>query len=107
MIALVGPSGSGKSTLINLIIGFLRPTGGKIILDEQDMQTLDLRSVRKHLSVVPQESVLFDGTIFENIAYGLSHVSESEIEAALKAANAWDFVSAFDNGIHTLVGERV
>jgi len=106
MIALVGPSGSGKSTLINLIIGFLRPTGGKIILDEQDMQTLDLRSVRKHLSVVPQESVLFDGTIFENIAYGLSHVSESEIEAALKAANAWDFVSAFDNGIHTLVGER-
>jgi len=106
MIALVGPSGSGKSTLVNLIIGFLRPTGGVITLDEQDMQTLDLRSMRKHLSVVPQESVLFDGTIFENIAYGLSDVTVTDIEVALKAANAWDFVSAFELGIDTIVGER-
>lgn len=106
MIALVGPSGSGKSTLINLIIGFLRPTQGAITLDGQNMQNLDLRTMRKYLSVVPQESVLFDGTIFENIAYGLSDVTEAEIESALRVANAWDFVSAFELGINTIVGER-
>jgi ATP-binding cassette subfamily B protein len=106
MIALVGPSGSGKSSLINLVIGFLRPTAGKITLDGKDMQGLDLRTMRKHLSVVPQESVLFDGTIFENIAYGLSDVHIDDVEQALKAANAWDFVSAFDLGVNTIVGER-
>lgn len=106
MIALVGPSGSGKSSLVNLVIGFLRPTAGKITLDGKDMQTLDLRTMRKHLSVVPQESVLFDGTIFENIAYGLSDVHLGDVEQALKAANAWDFVSAFELGVDTIVGER-
>lgn len=106
MIALVGPSGSGKSSLINLVIGFLRPTAGKITLDGKDMQALDLRTMRKQLSVVPQESVLFDGTIFENIAYGLSDVHIDDVEQALKAANAWDFVSAFDLGVNTIVGER-
>ena len=106
MVALVGPSGSGKSSLVNLVIGFLRPTAGKIMLDGKDMQTLDLRTMRKHLSVVPQESVLFDGTIFENIAYGLSDVQLSDVEQALRDANAWDFVRAFDLGVNTLVGER-
>lgn len=106
MIALVGPSGSGKSTLINLIIGFLRPTHGSIKIDGIDYKELDLRSVRKFLSVVPQESVLFDGTIAENISYGLSDVTEAEIEAALKDANAWSFVQAFDDGVDTIVGER-
>jgi ATP-binding cassette subfamily B protein len=106
MVALVGPSGSGKSSLVNLVIGFLRPTAGKIMLDGKDMQTLDLRTMRKHLSVVPQESVLFDGTIFENIAYGLSDVQSSDVEQALRDANAWDFVCAFDLGVNTLVGER-
>ena len=106
MIALVGPSGSGKSTLINLIIGFLRPTSGSITLDGENMQNLDLRSMRKALSVVPQESVLFDGSIFENIAYGLSGVTAEEMESALRVANAWDFVSSFELGVHTIVGER-
>lgn len=106
MIALVGPSGSGKSSLVNLVIGFLRPTAGKITLDGQDMQALDLRTMRRYLSVVPQESVLFDGTIFENIAYGLSDVHLEDVEEALRAANAWDFVSAFDLGVNTIVGER-
>ena len=106
MIALVGPSGSGKSSLVNLVIGFLRPTAGKITLDGKDMQSLDLRTMRKHLSVVPQESVLFDGTIFENIAYGLSDVHSEDVEQALRAANAWDFVSAFELGVDTIVGER-
>jgi ATP-binding cassette, subfamily B, bacterial len=106
MIALVGPSGSGKSTLINLVIGFLRPTNGAIQVDGLDYKELDLRSVRKFLSVVPQESVLFDGTIAENISYGLSDVTATEIETALKDANAWEFVQAFDDGIGTIVGER-
>ena len=106
MIALVGPSGSGKSTLINLVIGFLRPTNGTIKVDGLDYKELDLRSVRKFLSVVPQESVLFDGTIAENISYGLSDVTAAEIETALKDANAWEFVQAFDDGIGTIVGER-
>ena len=106
MIALVGPSGSGKSTLINLVIGFLRPSSGSIRVDTLDYKDLDLRTVRKFLSVVPQESVLFDGTIAENISYGLSDVSESDIRTALKDANALEFVEAFDDGIETIVGER-
>jgi ATP-binding cassette, subfamily B, bacterial len=106
MVALVGPSGSGKSTLINLVIGFLRPSQGSICIDGADNKDLDLRTVRKFLSVVPQESVLFDGTIAENISYGLSDVSTQEIEKALKDANAWDFVHAFDDGVETIVGER-
>ncbi len=106
MIALVGPSGSGKSTLINLVIGFLRPSQGAIHIDGVDNKDLDLRTVRKFLSVVPQESVLFDGTISENISYGLSGVSTQEIEKALRDANAWDFVQAFDEGVETIVGER-
>ncbi len=106
MIALVGPSGSGKSTLINLVIGFLRPSQGAIHIDGVDNKDLDLRTVRKFLSVVPQESVLFDGTISENISYGLSGVSTQEIEKALRDANAWDFVQAFDERVETIVGER-
>lgn len=106
MIALVGPSGSGKSTLINLVIGFLRPTGGVITVDGLDYKDLDLRTVRKYLSVVPQESVLFDGTIAENISYGLTDVSSSEIRTALRDANALEFVEAFEDGIETIVGER-
>jgi ATP-binding cassette subfamily B protein len=106
MIALVGPSGSGKSTLINLVIGFLRPSSGSIRVDTLDYKDLDLRTVRKFLSVVPQESVLFDGTIAENISYGLSDVTESDIRTALKDANALEFVEAFDDGIETIVGER-
>jgi ATP-binding cassette subfamily B protein len=106
MIALVGPSGSGKSTLINLVIGFLRPSTGSIRVDGLDYKDLDLRTVRKFLSVVPQESVLFDGTIAENISYGLSNVSESDIRTALSDANAWSFVDAFDDGVETIVGER-
>jgi len=102
----IGPSGSGKSTLINLVIGFLRPSSGCIRVDGLDYKDLDLRTVRKFLSVVPQESVLFDGTIAENISYGLSDVSESDIRTALKDANALEFVEAFDDGIETIVGER-
>ena len=105
-VAFVGSSGSGKSTMLNLILGFLRPTSGRILLDGQDMQDLDLRTVRRFVSVVPQESVLFEGTIRENVAYGLGDVDDQRIERALRDANAWGFVHDQPHGWDTVVGER-
>lgn len=106
MIALVGPSGSGKSTLINLIIGFLRPQSGSIFLDGKDLSEYDLRSFRRFISVVPQESVLFEGTVRDNVTYGLGAVSDEQVYEALRSANALDFVQDLPEGVHTLVGER-
>lgn len=105
-IALVGPSGAGKSTILNLAIGFIRPTSGKIFLDSHDMEAIDLRSYRHSISVVPQETVLFEGTVRENIVYGLGHVDEEKIFAALRGANALDFVQRLPDGLDTMVGER-
>ncbi|GAA4905801.1 ATP-binding cassette subfamily B protein [Nonomuraea thailandensis] len=105
-VAFVGSSGSGKSTLLNLVLGFVRPTGGRILLDGADIQELDLRTVRRFVSVVPQESVLFEGTIRENIAYGLPEVPDERIVQALRDANAWAFVQDQPDGWDTVVGER-
>ena len=105
-VAFVGSSGSGKSTMLNLVLGFLRPTGGRILLDDVDMQELDLRTARRFVSVVPQESLLLEGTIRENIGYGLDDVSEELILQALADANALEFVQAQTHGLDTLVGER-
>ena len=106
MIALVGPSGSGKSTLINLVIGFLRPQSGTISIDGHDLSKFDLRTFRRFISVVPQESVLFEGSVRDNITYGLGSVSDQRVTEALQAANALDFVKDFPEGTNTLVGER-
>jgi len=105
-VALVGASGAGKSTVLNLVIGFLRPTGGRIELDGVDMETLDLRTFRRFVSVVPQESVLFEGTIRQNVSYGLDTVSDETIRAALRDANALEFVDQLHAGLDTVVGER-
>jgi ATP-binding cassette subfamily B protein len=105
-VAFVGSSGSGKSTLLNLVLGFVRPTSGRIRLDGQDMQELDLRTVRRSISVVPQESVLFEGSVFDNIAYGMPDVTPDRVERALRDANAWEFVNEQPQGWHTVVGER-
>ncbi|WP_041294740.1 ABC transporter ATP-binding protein [Isoptericola variabilis] len=105
-VAFVGASGSGKSTLLNLVLGFVRPTGGRILLDGADMATLDLRSVRRFVSVVPQESVLFEGTVRENVAYGLGDASDERVLAALGDANALEFVQAMPQGWDTVVGQR-
>ncbi|GAB3649862.1 ABC transporter ATP-binding protein [Glycomyces tarimensis] len=105
-VAFVGPSGSGKSTLLNLVLGFVRPTSGRILLDGVDMQQLDLRTARRFISVVPQESVLFEGTIRENVAYGLRNADEERILLALRDANASQFVHELPNGLDTVVGER-
>ncbi|MFE0691632.1 ABC transporter ATP-binding protein/permease [Streptomyces sp. JH002] len=105
-IALVGASGAGKSTILNLLIGFIRPVSGRITLDGRDMATLDLRSYRRFLSVVPQESVLFEGTIRENVGYGLETVDEEQVRRALRDANALEFVDRLPSGLDTVVGER-
>jgi ATP-binding cassette, subfamily B, bacterial len=105
-VAFVGSSGSGKSTLLNLVLGFVRPTSGRILLDGADMQDLDLRTARRHISVVPQESVLFEGTVRENIAYGLPQLGDERIRSALRDANALEFVAAQPQGWDTVVGQR-
>ncbi|WP_129843383.1 ABC transporter ATP-binding protein [Streptomyces sp. RFCAC02] len=105
-IAFVGPSGAGKSTVLNLLIGFIRPTRGRILLDGTDAAGLDLRTYRRFLSVVPQESILFEGTIRENVAYGLDDVDDAALEEALRAANAWEFVQRLPHGTDTVVGQR-
>ncbi len=104
-VAFVGRSGSGKSTVLNLALGFLRPTSGRILIDGVDMDTLDLRTMRKAVSVVPQESVLFTGSIRDNVTYGLDHVDDQRVVAALVDANAWDLVQDLPDGLDTLLGE--
>lgn len=103
-VAFVGESGSGKSTLMNLTIGFRRPTQGRILIDGLDMATLNLRTYRKYLAVVSQQTVLFSGTIRENIAYGLEGISDQRVRDVLEMANAWGFVTKLPQGIHTPVG---
>ncbi|WP_462409575.1 ABC transporter ATP-binding protein [Neobacillus sp. Marseille-QA0830] len=105
-IAFVGESGSGKSTIMNLLIGFIQPTEGKILLDGKDMAALDLRSFRNHLAVVPQATILFSGTIRQNITYGKPSVTEEELEKVLKAANLWDVVQKLPDGLDTRIGEH-
>jgi ATP-binding cassette subfamily B protein len=105
-IALVGPSGSGKSTLLNLVLGFIRPTAGQIALDGRPMEELDLRSFRRFVSVVPQESVLFEGSIRDNVTYGLSNVPDERVLTALRDANALEIIEVLPDGWDTVVGER-
>lgn len=105
-VAFVGPSGSGKSTTINLVLGFIRPTEGRLLLDGRDMERLDLRTFRRFVSVVPQESVLFEGSIRENVTYGLPEVSEERVRRALLDANAAEIVDELPDGLDTPVGQR-
>ncbi|WP_018467118.1 ABC transporter ATP-binding protein [Calidithermus timidus] len=106
VVAIVGPSGAGKSTLVALIPRFYDVTGGSIAIDGLDVREVALRELRSHIGIVPQETLLFSGSIAENIGYGRPGASEAEIVAAAKAANAHDFISAFPEGYGTLVGER-
>jgi ATP-binding cassette subfamily B protein len=105
-VAFVGSSGSGKSTLLNLVLGFVRPTRGRVLLDGVDMEELDLRTFRRFVSVVPQDSVLFEGTIRDNIVYGLGEVGDERVLAALRDANALEIVESQPQGWDTVVGER-
>jgi subfamily B ATP-binding cassette protein MsbA len=106
IVALVGPSGAGKSTIFNLIPRFYDPTGGTVLVDDVDVRTVTQASLRQQIGIVPQETLLFGGTIRENIRYGRLDASEDEITAAAKAANAHDFILELPDQYDTIVGER-
>ena len=105
-IAFVGGSGSGKTTIMNLAIGFLHPTQGRVLVDGHNLSELDLRSYRSHLSVVPQQSVLFSGTIRENITYGCEDISEERLWEIVRAANLEDVIQKLPQGLDTPISEH-
>jgi ABC-type multidrug transport system fused ATPase/permease subunit len=105
-VALVGPTGVGKSTVFALLQRFYEPTTGDILIDDVPISTVSRASLRKAFAVVPQEALLFNGTIRENIRYGRLEASAAEIERAAVAAHVTDFAARLDAGLDTVVGER-
>jgi len=105
-IAIVGGSGAGKSTIINLLIGFNLPSGGELLVDGNNISEINLRSYRKHIAVVPQNTLLFSGSIRDNITYGLQSVSERQLNEAIKAANLAELIDNLPEGLDTKVGEH-
>ncbi len=104
--SLVGPSGAGKTTLVDLITGLYEPTQGRILIDGIPLQELDLRSWRHMIGYVPQDTVLLHDTIFTNVTLGEPSRTIEDVESALRAAGAWDFVLKMSDGVQTVVGER-
>ncbi|WP_339812689.1 ABC transporter transmembrane domain-containing protein [uncultured Imperialibacter sp.] len=105
-VALVGQSGAGKSTIIQLLMRFYQPDTGKILIDGKDNQSYSISALRKHIGIVPQEVILFGGTILENIRYGKPDATEDEVVEAARQANALDFILSFPEQFDTIVGER-
>ncbi|SCM83589.1 Lipid A export ATP-binding/permease protein MsbA [uncultured Sporomusa sp.] len=106
MVAIVGPSGAGKTTIANLIPRFYDPMSGRITIDGYDIKTVTLASLREQIGIVPQETVLFNGSVYENILYGDLKAGEAAIIAAAKAANAHEFIKGMPEGYNTQIGER-
>ena len=104
--ALVGSSGSGKSTILNLVMNFIQPQKGRVLLDGRDLQDLKLRDYRRYLGVVLQDDFLFDGTILENISFSNPHATFEEIKEVCRIAYCDEFIEKFENGYETIVGER-
>ncbi|NOT77281.1 MAG: ABC transporter ATP-binding protein [Cyclobacteriaceae bacterium] len=105
-VALIGPSGGGKSTLADLVPRFYDPTQGDVCIDGRSLRDYEIESLRKHMGVVTQESILFNDTIFNNIAFGMPGVSEEAVINAAKIANAHDFILQTESGYQTFIGER-
>jgi len=105
-IALVGPSGGGKSTLADLVPRFYDPTEGQILLDGADLRQFELTDLRGLMGIVTQESILFNDSVFNNIAFGVAGATEVEVIEAAKIANAHEFIEKLENGYHTSIGER-
>ncbi|MCM8783960.1 MAG: ABC transporter ATP-binding protein/permease [Candidatus Omnitrophica bacterium] len=106
IVAIVGPTGSGKTTLVNLIPRFYDPTEGKILIDGIDLRELSIKSLRSHIGIVTQETLLFNDTVMLNISYGRPGASLDEITKAAKIANAHDFIVQLPEGYNTLIGEH-
>ncbi|MFN3651447.1 MAG: ABC transporter ATP-binding protein [Armatimonadota bacterium] len=106
VVAVVGPTGAGKTTIAALIPRFYDVTGGAVRIDGLDIRQYQLASLRKHIGIVPQDTVLFAGSLRDNIAYGRVDATLEEITAAAKAANAWEFIEKLPRGLNTMVGER-
>ena len=106
VVALVGPSGAGKTTLVNLLARFYDPQTGEVLVDGMDVRDVTLRSLRRQIGIVPQETTLFSGSIAQNIAYGQTELNYAAIEAAAQVANAHEFIRQFSQGYQTWVGER-
>jgi subfamily B ATP-binding cassette protein MsbA len=106
VLALVGPSGAGKTTLVNLIPRFFDPQTGGVCIDGQDIRSVQVKSLREQIGLVPQDTLLFGGTVRENILYGKLDADEEELIAAARAANAHDFITQLSKGYETMVGER-
>ncbi len=105
-VALVGPSGGGKSTLMDLIPRFIEPQSGEILVDNKNIQQVTMQSLRSLMGIVNQETILFNDTIFNNIAFAKSNISKEDVEAAARIANAHDFIMAAENGYETNIGDR-
>lgn len=105
-IAFVGASGAGKTTVLNLVIGFLKATGGRVLIDGTDIKELDLHSYRENIAVVPQNSILFSGTLRENITYGMDNVSEKQLMEVVEAANLKEVIDSLPDGFDTQIKEH-
>jgi ATP-binding cassette, subfamily B, bacterial MsbA len=106
MLAVVGSSGAGKSTLVHLIPRFFDVSGGRILIDDADVRDMTLESLRSQIGIVTQETVLFNDTVRNNIAYGQPHVSQKQVEEAARAARAYEFIRGLHDGYNTMIGER-
>ena len=105
-VALVGPSGAGKSTIVQLILKFYDVQNGKITVDNESINDMNTTAYRQNVAIVPQEVLLFGGSIRENLLYGKPDATEDELIEAARQANAWDFIQTFPEGMETIVGER-
>ena len=105
-VAFVGESGSGKSTILNLLIGFDTPQEGRICIDGINMKNLDLTEYRSQIAVVPQNTILFAGTIYENVTYGLKSIPEQEVLEVLRQVGLEEFVCRLPDGMHTMLAEQ-
>jgi ATP-binding cassette, subfamily B, bacterial MsbA len=106
LLALVGPSGAGKTTMVNLIPRFFDPSSGSVSIDDRNLEGVQLKSLRQQIGIVPQETILFGGSVRENILYGRLDASEAEMIAAAQSANAHEFILQLPKGYDTVVGER-
>ncbi|MDR3038122.1 MAG: ABC transporter ATP-binding protein/permease [Candidatus Adiutrix sp.] len=106
MAALVGPSGAGKTTLVNLVMRFYDVTGGAVFIDGRDIRSVTQRSLRDQVGIVPQETLLFSGSIYDNIRYGRLDASAEDIEEAARSAHVLEFAAKLPDGLKTLVGEK-